>query len=263
MADLNVITLGEGDAPALALHCGLGRAGMWKGVAKHLPGLTLTAPDLPGHGRSAPFPAGVDVHDAATDAVRPLFDRPMHLIGHSFGATVALRLALAAPSRVLSMTLVEPVFFAAAKGADEYAPHRAAEEAFFEVYQTGDMMAAAEAFNALWGGGMPWDGFEPAAQQAMAGGMPFVAATEPSLWEDSHDMLRAGGLEALSCPVTLLRGARSVPIITDVHRGLMARLPNAREVVVDKAGHMVTLTHADQLAQAIAETVALADSIPA
>ena len=34
---------------------------------------------------------------------------------HSFGATVALRLATLFPDRVRSLTLVEPVFFAAAK----------------------------------------------------------------------------------------------------------------------------------------------------
>lgn len=254
--DLHITTLGEGPIPVLALHCGLGRGSMWKGVSKHAPDLTITAPDLPGHGRSPAFPDGVDVHDAATEAVRPLLRDGLHLAGHSFGATVALRLALEMPDRVASMTLVEPVFFASAAGSDEHPRHRAAEEHFFEVFQSGDAMAAAQVFNRLWGGGVPWDSFAPEARKAMALGMPFVAATEPSLWGDSHAMLAPGKLEALTCPITFLRGETTVPIIADVHKGLMARLPQAREVVVPGAGHMVTLTHASALAEALMTTVA-------
>jgi lipase len=44
---------------------------------------------------------------------------PVHLIGHSFGATVALRLAIEAPERVASLTLIEPVLFAAAPDGPE------------------------------------------------------------------------------------------------------------------------------------------------
>lgn len=254
--ELHITTLGEGPIPVLALHCGLGRGSMWKGVSKHAPDLTITAPDLPGHGRSPAFPDGVDVHDATTEAVRPLMRDGVHLAGHSFGATVALRLALEAPEQVASLTLVEPVFFAAAANAEPKARHRAAEERVFAAYQTGDMLAAARAFNGLWGGGVPWDSFPPEVQQGMAQGMGFIAGTEASLWGDCHGLLAPGKLEALTCPITFLRGEKTVPIITDVHKGLMARLPQAREVVVPGAGHMVTLTHASALAEALMSTVA-------
>ena len=253
--DLHITTLGNGPTPVLALHCGLGRGSMWKGVVRHAPHMTITAPDLPGHGRSPAFPENIDVHDAATDAVRPLVREGAHLAGHSFGATVALRLALDSPERIASLTLVAPVFFAAAAGTAEHPRHRAAEQHFFDVYQSGDMLAAARVFNRLWGGGVPWDSFPVEVQQGMAQGMPFVAATEPSLWGDCHGLLVPGRLEALTCPVTFLRGEETVPIIAEVHRGLMARLPQAREVVVPGAGHMVTLTHAGAVAEAMSGAV--------
>jgi pimeloyl-ACP methyl ester carboxylesterase len=243
--------LGNGAEQALALHCGLGNSAMWKGVAAALEGMSLLAPDLPGHGKSAPFPEGVDVHDAATVALRGLLDRPRHVIGHSFGATVALRLALEAPEKILSLTLIEPVFFAAAAESALKQAHRAAEEAVFEFYADGDMMATAQGFNALWGGGAPWESFPAPAQAGMAALMPFVIGTEPSLWQDCHDMLRPGGLEALSAPVTLIRGGQSVPIVTEIHKGLMARLPDVREVVIEGAGHMLVMSHAAEVAQAV------------
>ncbi|WGW04806.1 alpha/beta fold hydrolase [Tropicibacter oceani] len=253
---LHVRRLGTGPMAALALHCGLGTSGMWKGVAGSLDdSVTLTAPDFPGHGRSAPFRDQGDVHDQACDAVRGLFEPGMHLIGHSFGATVALRLALEHPGRAASVSLIEPVFFAAARGRDGFDAHRAREEAFFGVYQGGDMMQAAQVFHDIWGGGIPWDRFPSAVQKDMARGMPFVAATEPSLWADLHGLLAKGGLEALRCPVTLIRGAQTVPMIALVHGGLMDRLPNAREMVIDGAGHMLSVTHPDQVAQAILGTM--------
>lgn len=223
---------------------------MWRALAGHLPDLAITAPDLPGHGRSAPFPKGQDVHDAATNALRPLFDRPMHLIGHSFGATLALRLALEAPDRALSLTLIEPVFFAAAPDGAVKRAHRATEAEFFAIYETGDHPAAAREFNRLWGGGVPWASFDPKVQEAMAAQMPFVVATEPSLWGDRAGMLRPGGPEGLRCPVRLIRGAETVPIIAEVHRGLMSRLPQAVETVIPDAGHMVLISHAPQVAAA-------------
>ena len=248
--------MGQGPAPVVLLHCGLGQSGMWKGVASGLADrASMVAPDLPGHGKSAPFPPGQDVHDAACAATGPFFKPQTHLVGHSFGATVALRLALERPRHVASLTLIEPVFFAAARGRATHAPHRAAEESFFEVFGTGDMLAAARAFNRLWGGGVPWDSFRPQMQQAMAEGMPFVVGTEPSLWQDCHGLLAPGGLERLGCPVTFVRGEHTVPIIADVHAGLMDRLPQAREIVVPEAGHMLVLTHPDPVAQAIRDTL--------
>lgn len=251
--------LGSGPARVVALHCGLGQSGMWKGVAAALAETaTLLAPDLPGHGKSAPFPPDTDVHDAATDAIRPFAEPGTHLVGHSFGATVALRLALEDPDRVASLTLIEPVFFAAARGGAAHAPHRAAEEIFFDVFNSGDLLAAAQEFNRLWGGGVPWDSFRPQMQQAMAQGMPFVVGTEPSLWQDCHGLLAAGRLERLTCPVHVMLGSDTVPIIADVHAGLMTRIAQASETVVEGAGHMLVLTHPEQVASGIAGTIAKA-----
>lgn len=243
--------------PALMLHCGLGTSGMWKPVAARLGDLLdIVAPDLPGHGRSPAFVDGVDVHDQACDAVRPLLTDGIHLVGHSFGATLALRLALEQPGRVATLTLIEPVFFAAARGAPTFDRQRKAEQEIFEQFATRDPLLTARLFNRLWGGGVPWDGFPEKARQDMARQMAFVMGSEPSLWQDRHDMLRPGGLESLTLPVGLIRGGDTVPIIADVHRGLMARLPNATETVVAGAGHMLVTSHADAVADAIRALVA-------
>lgn len=253
--------LGDGATPVLFLHCGLGHSGMAKGLARVLSNeCRILAPDFPGHGKSDGFLQGADVHTATTDAVRSGLGDGVHLVGHSFGATVALRLAMESPDKVRSLTMIEPVFFAAAKGRATFAAHRLAENDVFTAYQAGDLMTAARVFNRLWGGGASWDSLRDETRFAMAEGMPFVAGTEPSLWQDIHGLLAPGRLELLHIPVTMIRGDKTLPIIADVHAGLCDRLPQARDAVIPGAGHMSVLTHAREVGQQIGETIALAGS---
>jgi pimeloyl-ACP methyl ester carboxylesterase len=66
--------------------------------------------DLRGHGKSERAPAGYDTRTMAGDleALLPLAgEGPATLVGHSWGALVALRFALAHPERVARLALVE------------------------------------------------------------------------------------------------------------------------------------------------------------
>ena len=77
--------------------------------------LRMAAPDLLAHGAGPEADRNRDFHDQATKAAElHMAEVPVHLIGHSFGATLALRLAIEAPARVRSLTLIEPVLFCAA-----------------------------------------------------------------------------------------------------------------------------------------------------
>jgi pimeloyl-ACP methyl ester carboxylesterase len=64
--------------------------------------------DLRGHGRSARMPTGYDTQTLAADLDALTQDLPMFdLVGHSWGALVALRFALAHPARVRRLVVVE------------------------------------------------------------------------------------------------------------------------------------------------------------
>jgi len=95
----------------LLLH-GLGSAGeTWVGQAPVLRALDLRglAPDQPGFGRT-PWPGGPVTVARYAAFARAVLDRyrvdAAHVAGISFGGTVALQLALDAPERVRSLTLV-------------------------------------------------------------------------------------------------------------------------------------------------------------
>jgi pimeloyl-ACP methyl ester carboxylesterase len=70
--------------------------------------------DLRGHGRSERTPSGYRLADSMADLLGLIdelgVDRPVHLVGNSYGATMALAFGLEFTSRVASLTLIEPPF---------------------------------------------------------------------------------------------------------------------------------------------------------
>jgi pimeloyl-ACP methyl ester carboxylesterase len=76
----------------------------------------VLAPDLIGYGQSGRWPEGrVYEADADIRVIMELAGRaggPVHLVGHSYGAAMALEAArLLGSGRVRGMTLIEPVAF--------------------------------------------------------------------------------------------------------------------------------------------------------
>ncbi len=240
---------GQGAEQAVLLHCTLAHGGAWAGVARHLSDrLSMIAPDLLAHGAGPEADRNRDFHDQASEgAMRHFPDVPVHLIGHSFGATLALRLAMEAHARVRSLTLIEPVLFCAADG-----PGRAAHDAHFAPLATamteGDLDEAARIFLGLWG----TEAFDdlPAAQQRYITDRIWIPeATEPALVHDGVRLLPR--LRALTLPTLLLEGTRSPPVIAEINARLAADLPRAARARIEGASHMAPITHPEAVASKI------------
>ena len=250
-------SFGDGPETALLLHCALAHSGAWRGVASALSGrLSLLAPDMPGHGKSADWDHRRDLHDQITDIALDCLGSGGHVIGHSFGATIALRLAIEAPEKVRSLTLIEPVLFAAAKPEpaiyDQYLEDAAV---FGAAMQKGDWAASAKAFTTVWGGGGDWDALPDNEKAGLASRMHFIRETEPCLFDDRANLLGAGRCERITCPTLLMRGADTEPVIGAIHRALAKRIDGAKDVVIPNAGHMVPLTHPELVAERIVENL--------
>ena len=243
---------GQGSQQALALHCSLAHCGAWSGLAAALPEWRLTAPDLPGHGRSAPWDGGEGLHDVGTRMGHALIeaaDGPVDLIGHSFGATIALRMALERPEQVRRLVLIEPVLFSITRDSAEFA-------AFASGYASVDAATdaapaeAAALFHAVWGTG-EFGALPKVQQHYMIERMPLVRAQNPVLLDDAPGLVTPGRLEGLNLPVLLMEGADSPPIIAAIHDRLAARLPDAQRFRLPGAGHMLPITHAAAVGAAI------------
>ena len=247
-----------GDRPVLALHCSLAHAGAWSALAAGLEGVTITAIDAPGHGRAADWQPGTDMHSLATAQSIAMAESlgqggPIDLMGHSFGSTVALRIAVERPDLVRSLTLVEPVIFAAGIAVDAaaYERFRADHLGFAERVEAGDLEGAAALFHSHWGSGDQLSDLPERTRAYMVDRIHLIVAQNPTLLDDAAGILRPGGLEALDVPVLLIEGADSPAIIDAVHRALVLRLPQATRLVMPAAGHMVAITHAAAISASV------------
>jgi pimeloyl-ACP methyl ester carboxylesterase len=109
--NLQYLEAGSGP-PLLLVHGHEQSATSWRWV---LPVLARThrvlAVSLPGHGDSAPavggYAPGADLAPLVADFLDTLGVGPLHVVGNSVGGAVVLRLALADPARVRTLTLVD------------------------------------------------------------------------------------------------------------------------------------------------------------
>ncbi len=109
----NVINNSRTDnKPVLFLHGFGGVGAQWWGLQT---AISFKAPtiayDLPGHGKSTGFPNAGPPKIAARAVIADMDARALkqvHLVGHSMGGAIASLIALMAPDRVASLTLLAP-----------------------------------------------------------------------------------------------------------------------------------------------------------
>lgn len=249
-------TWGDGPREVLALHCSLAHSGAWEGMVRALgPGLHVTAPDILGHGKAPDIDPARDLHDQCYEAVLPhLPEGRFDAVGHSFGATLALRLAEEMPERVRSLTLIEPVLFAAAQGSGVYRPYRALISSYERLLADGDRKAAAQEFLRLWGTDGGLDDMPEAQQRYMIDRIHFIKASDDALFHDSAGLVpRLGQVRA---PTLLVQGGDCLPVTAAVLDRMEQDIPDTTRVSVPGAGHMVPITHPVPVAGAIADLFA-------
>ena len=234
--------------PIVLLHCSAGSSGAWVPVMNQLGrDYRALAPDLLGYGRSAPWPLDVPLTSGGElgvlEALLNVAGRPVHLVGHSYGGTVALSAARRFPRRVASLTLIEPVAFHLLRSADEPDGWRevtALAERHLALIGEGRDAAAAEAFVTYWSGPKAWQQMPHAARDAAVRSAAKVAAEWLLMFAAEDDLDEIAGIEA---PTLLVCGGRTRTPARWVVEILRQALPHAQHHEIADAGHMSPLTH--------------------
>ncbi|MEM9854762.1 MAG: alpha/beta hydrolase [Pseudomonadota bacterium] len=236
----------------LMIHCALAHSGVLRPLSEALPG-GARAFDLPGHGRSPAWDPSSDYSETSVRWARAAMGgRAGPVIGHSYGATVALRLAVEAPELITELYLIEPVFFAAIRLHDRpaYVAYLARFEPVQAAFVQNDLARMAELFTAMWDGA-PLAELPPRFQKQVTRQMPLIAAQFDGIDRDNGGVFAPGKLSRMDCPVTLIRGSEAEPSIPAIHDVLLSLIPGARAHVIEGAGHMLPITHPREVAALI------------
>jgi pimeloyl-ACP methyl ester carboxylesterase len=239
-----------GSGPAVVcIHCNASSSSQWRPLMDRLaPRHRVLAPDTHGAGRGPAWPAHrtLTLHDEVA-LLEPLFARagaPFTLVGHSYGAAVALIAALQRPERVRALVLYEPTLFAlvdaaspppnAADGIRETVARAAAAIA------SGNRGAAAEAFIDYWMGAGAWAAKPASQRSAIEAAIVNVQGWGRALLGETTPL---AALRSLEMPVLLMQGSET-PASARAVAALLARtLPRVETLTFDGLGHMGPITH--------------------
>jgi pimeloyl-[acyl-carrier protein] methyl ester esterase len=214
--------------------------------------------DLPGHGRSGWVPSLAGL-DAQARAILPLLPPRAAVLGWSLGGQLALRLAQLAPERVTRLVLVATTA-RFASGADW--PHGLAPAVVdgFANRLAADGQAAISDFIALQvRGARNTEATRDAIERAVAGhGAAHPGALAAGLAILGQADLREG-LAGLRQPALVVSGQHDRITPAAAGEWLAAALPDARHLLLPRAGHAPFLSHADEFAAAVAPFLAEGD----
>ena len=227
----------------LLIHSGGFTSRQWRKLADQLaPSYRVLAPDLLGYG-SEPWPIGkpFHFHDDVAYLDR-LLDEPAHVVGHSYGGLIAMQLALAAPDRVRSLALYEPVAFGVLdEPADQPARDAVAQLGPYTPDVAGVDEAWLAAFVDWWNGEGAWSRLGEDTKRAFRSVGWKLSQEVASLVADHTDSARYA---TIVVPTLLLGGERSQPAERRVLDKLVKTLPSAKLQMFAELGHMGPITHA-------------------
>jgi pimeloyl-ACP methyl ester carboxylesterase len=175
------------------------------------------------------------------------------LVGHSYGAAVALRAALERPGRVRALALYEPTLFAL---VDAHTPPpnpadgiRQAVAAAAAALDEGNPDDAARHFIDYWMGAGSWNATPAERKPAIAESVVNVRRWAHALFTEPTPL---AAFRELDIPVLYMVGKRSTASAHGVASLLRAALPRVELVEFDDLGHMGPMTHPQQVNEAIA-----------
>ncbi|MFB0979992.1 MAG: alpha/beta hydrolase [Alteromonadaceae bacterium] len=241
--------------PVVLLHSSLSSARQWQLLVKLLePNFLVINVDILGYGNADKvtdeqnynFDVEIKRIEKVLCAVSP--NQPFHLVGHSCGGAIALKLAVEQPKKILSLSLYEPVAFHLLEQESEA---RALSDEFTRKVDIDNTHQAAEIFTDFWNNEGFFQSLPPKVQASIANDMPKVRLDSKGLMSENYSL---ADLSGITCQTLMMTGEYS----PDLSHLLSNKIKDSLSNVEDKrfpTGHMGPLSHSDLIHPAIADFI--------
>jgi len=243
----------RGEGPTvLLLHAGIADRRMWDEHLEPLAaaGSRVVAVDLPGFGEAALEGGPVAHWEDVVETMDALGIERAALVGSSFGAAVALRVAALHPERVSSLLLFSSSAVPDPNPSPELLAVWEAEEGALEE---GDVEKAVEAVVSAW---VRPDAPDEVRQRiaAMQRRNYELHASEQEL-EQAPDPLEEnpGLVERIDCPVLAAAGEEDMVDFRNAVPELDAKLPRATTALIPDCGHLAPLEAPEEFRRLVLE----------
>jgi pimeloyl-ACP methyl ester carboxylesterase len=247
----------EGAGPVVVLgHSSTASSGQWRSLIARLQDrFRLFAPDHVGYGRTAAQAEGsrlVDHELAIIDGLLGSAGVPVHLVGHSYGGALMARMAVRAPERVRSLTLIEPTLFHLLARTRRMHAHQEIWDQAQRVIRhvdAGNAVEAARGFIDYWVAPGAYDAMDERVREPVTATIAKVRDEWPTAFDPTDATLEE--LAALRMPIQLVAGSSTTRAALGVVKVLRGIWPDAAYAEIAGAGHMSPLTHADRVNEII------------
>lgn len=255
-------------APIVFLHGTAGSRRQWQDLIDRLPaGFASVTLDLPGYTahevpeapRSLSTEAGMILHRLRA------MGRPVHLVGHSYGAALALSIAVKSPDMVHSLTLFEPAIFHLLRDG-----HAVEHQMFAHIAGLAQEIGLAAAagrpdwgaarFVDFWNGPGSFARYAPEIREKVIARMDLIRANFSALHQETWPL---GDCARVTCPMLGLYGENSPLLSQHLIRLVAGQMPNAKVLPITGAGHMLPITHAAMAARLIGAHLKTIDAMAA
>jgi len=243
--------------PVVCIHSSASSSAQWRSLIDRLATrFRVLAVDLYGSGRSPAWPDDrpLTLADevALIEPVVAAAGRRVHLVGHSYGGAVALRLALEHPDWLASLVVFEPVLFSLLMAHDPDEPGareiQAVRDDTCAAAGRGDLDAAGGRFVDYWMGAGMWASLPDARRGSIAAAMTPVRSEWHALFAEPAPL---HAFAALDLPVLCLVGSDSPASSRRVSQLLVKTLPRVVELELEGVGHMGPITHPERVNELI------------
>jgi pimeloyl-ACP methyl ester carboxylesterase len=261
------IVLPTRNTTIVALHCSGSTGRQWQPLRTAIGSrFNVLAPDLLESGAALRWCG--DGPFRLTDEARAIVDiidaieGPIHLVGHSYGGCVALRIAIERPHRVASLSLYEPTVFHVLSAMGEDGCRLLGEIRAWGLeigrhVMSGAYRSAAKLFYEYWNGSGSFPLAKQEVQVHLTRYMFKVCLEFCAVLGEGTPLATYRGLRI---PLLLICGEATSKPVVPIARKLAEVMKVRNFRVVSGAGHMGPISHPEIVAEAIAGHVLECDT---